>query len=296
MPPKRKRLLEGTGPDGQAYFVDDKFIVHYGHRGLCRLAASDVYTTSASKKRERADITDALVQLRLIAHIENRSRSEVGSSRVAAQSAALAEEASVLAPASAKPQRAAEATRVAFKLVGRGRSQSTANKAAQEKPLGRSLKDGHIIADDAIDLLASLLEKVDPLIAQEDGARDVAARILSEFCRTIDFDFEDARPLRVRPAVASQSSFDSSMTKAERATGAFRRILRHHRLESALSLADAASARLLKERQESRVKVGQLQRIIIDLRKKVRPVLALYINFYTKLPSCLLSCRFLADY
>ena len=114
MLPKRKRLLEGTGPDGQAYFVDDKFIVHYGHRGLCRLAASDVYTTSASKKRERADITDALVQLRLIAHIENRSRSEVDSSRVAA----LAEEASVLAPASAKPQRAAEATRVAFKLVG----------------------------------------------------------------------------------------------------------------------------------------------------------------------------------
>ena len=232
----------------------------------------------------------------LIAHIENRSRSEVDSSRVAAQSAALAEEASVLAPASAKPQRAAEATRVAFKLVGRGRSQSTANKAAQEKPLGRSLKDGHIIADDAIDLLASLLEKVDPLIAQEDGARDVAATILSEFCRTIDLHFEDARPLRVLPTVASQSPFDSSMTKAERARGAFRRILRHHRLEIALSLADAASARLLKERQESRVKVGQLQRIIIDLRKKVRPVLALYITFYTKLPSCLLSCRFLADY
>jgi hypothetical protein len=303
MPPKRKRLLEGTGPDGQPYFVDDKFIVHYGHRGLCQLTAADVYTTNASKKRERADITDALVQLRLIAHIENRSRSEVDSSRVAAQSAALAEEASVLAPASAKPQRAAEATRVAFKLVGRPerdycreRSQSTGNKAAQEKALGRSLEDGHIIADDAIDLLASLLEKVDPLIAQEDGARDVAARILSEFCRTIDLDFEDARPLRVLPAVASQSSFDSSMTKAERARGAFRRILRHHRLEIALSLADAASARLLKERQESRVKVGQLQRIIIDLRKKVRPVLALYINFYTKLPSCLLSCRFLADY
>ena len=247
MPPKKKRLLEGTGPDGQPYFVDDKFIVHYGHRGLCQLTAADVYTTNASKKRERADITDALVQLRLIAHIENRSRSEVGSSRVAAQSAALAEEASVLAPASAKPQRAAEATWVAFKLVGRGRSQSTANKAAQEKPLGRSLKDGHIIADDAIDLLASLLEKVDPLIAQEDGARDVAARILSEFCRTIDLDFEDARPLRVLRTVASQSPFDSSMTKAERARGAFRRILRHHRLEIALSLADAASARLLKD-------------------------------------------------
>ena len=99
MPPKKKRLLEGTGPDGQAYFVDDAFIVHYGHRGLCQITAADVYTNNASKKRERADITDALVQLRLIAHIENRSRSEVGSSRVAAQSAALAEEASVSAPA-----------------------------------------------------------------------------------------------------------------------------------------------------------------------------------------------------
>ena len=98
MPPKRKRLLEGTGPDGQPYFVDDKFIVHYGHRGLCRLAASDVYTTSASKKRERADITDALVQLRLIAHIERRSRSEVGSSRAAPQSAALAEEVEASVP------------------------------------------------------------------------------------------------------------------------------------------------------------------------------------------------------
>ena len=264
MLPKRKRLLEGTGPDGQAYFVDDAFIVHYGHRGLCRLAASDVYTTSASKKRERADITDALVQLRLIAHIENRSRSEVGSSRVAAQNATLAEEASVLAPAVGRPERD----------YCRERSQRTGNKAAQEKALGRSLEDGHIIADDAIDLLASLLDKVDSLIAQEEGSRDVAARILSEFCRTIDLHFEDARPLRVLPTVASQSPFDSSMTKAERARGAFRRILRHHRLEIALSLADAASARLLKERQESRVKVGQLQRIIIDLREKVRPVLA----------------------
>jgi hypothetical protein len=274
MPPKRKRLLEGTGPDGQAYFVDDAFIVHYGHRGLCRLAASDVYTTSASKKRERADITDALVQLRLIAHIENRSRSEVGSSRVAAQSAALAEEASVLAPAVGRPERD----------YCRERSQSTGNKAAQEKALGRSLDDGHIIADDAIDLLASLLEKVDPLIAQEDGARDVAATILSEFCRTIDLHFEDARPLRVLPTVASQSPFDSSMTKAERARGAFRRILRHHRLESALSLADAASARLLKERQESRVKVGQLQRIIIDLRKKGKARIGLIHNFLHKAP------------
>ena len=264
MPPKRKRLLEGTGPDGQPYFVDDKFIVCYRYRGLCQLAAANVYTTSAPNTRERADITDALVQLRLIAHIENRSRSEVGSSRVAAQSAALAEEASVLAPAVGRPERD----------YCRERSQSTGNKAAQEKALGRSLEDGHIIADDAIDLLASLLEKVDPLIAQEDGARDVAARILSEFCRTIDLDFEDARPLRVLPAVASQSSFDSTMTKADRARCAYRRILRHHRLESALSLADAASVRLLKERQESRVKVGQLQRIIIDLRKKVRPVLA----------------------
>ena len=113
--------------------MDDKCIVHYRHRGLCQLTAADVYTTNASKKRERADITDALVQLRLIAHIENRSRSEVGSSRVAAQSAALAEEASVLAPASAKPQRAAEATRVAFKLVGRGRSQSTQRTRRHKK-------------------------------------------------------------------------------------------------------------------------------------------------------------------
>ena len=84
MPPKRKRLLEGTGSDGQPYFVDDKFIVHYGHRGLRQLAAADVYTTSASNTPEGADIADALVQLRLIAHIEKRSRSEVGSSRAAA--------------------------------------------------------------------------------------------------------------------------------------------------------------------------------------------------------------------
>ena len=85
MLPKRKRLLECTGPDGQEYFVDDKFIVHYGHRGLCRLAAADVYTTNASKKRERANI-------------ENRSRSEVGSSRAAAQSAALVEEVEAFVP------------------------------------------------------------------------------------------------------------------------------------------------------------------------------------------------------
>ena len=55
-------------------------------------AAADVCTTNASNTPERADIADALVQLRLIAHIEKRSRSEVGSSRAAAQSAALAEE------------------------------------------------------------------------------------------------------------------------------------------------------------------------------------------------------------
>ena len=78
--------------------MDDKFIVHYGHRGLCQLTAADVYTTSAPNTPERADITDALVQLRLIAHIEKRSRSEVGSSRTAAQSAALAEEVEALVP------------------------------------------------------------------------------------------------------------------------------------------------------------------------------------------------------
>ena len=67
MPPKKKRLLEGTGPDGKPYYVDDSFIVHCGHSGLFQLAASDIYTTDASNKRERADITDALVQQRLTA-------------------------------------------------------------------------------------------------------------------------------------------------------------------------------------------------------------------------------------
>ena len=60
--------------------------------------AADVYTTNASNAPERADITDALVQLRLIAHIEKRSRSEVCSSRAAAQSAALAEEVEASVP------------------------------------------------------------------------------------------------------------------------------------------------------------------------------------------------------
>ena len=72
--------------------------MHYEHRGLCQLAAADVYTTSASNTPERADITDALVLLRLIAHIEKCSRSEVGSSIAAAQSAALAEEVEAFVP------------------------------------------------------------------------------------------------------------------------------------------------------------------------------------------------------
>ena len=103
--------------------------------GIAGCAGSPLrtFTRLALRKNASAPITDALVQLRLIAHIENRSRSEVGSSRVAAQSAALAEEASVLTTASAKPQRAAEATRVAFKLVGRGRSQSTQRTRRHKK-------------------------------------------------------------------------------------------------------------------------------------------------------------------
>jgi len=74
MPSKRKRLLEGTGPDGKPYHVDDSLVVHYGHRGLCRVAAAD-----------RAVVTDELVQLRLIAHIEKRNHEVVGTSKLSAQ-------------------------------------------------------------------------------------------------------------------------------------------------------------------------------------------------------------------
>jgi len=34
MPPKIKRLLEGIGPDGKPYHVDDSLVVHYGHHGF----------------------------------------------------------------------------------------------------------------------------------------------------------------------------------------------------------------------------------------------------------------------
>jgi|AntAceMinimDraft_5_1070358.scaffolds.fasta_scaffold96330_2 hypothetical protein len=114
MPSKKKRLLAGIGPDGKPYHVGDSLVLNYGNRGLCWLAAAD-----------RAVVTDELVQLRLIAHIEKRNHEVVGTSRLSAQSATLTMDVEAFVPETSKENRAATAKRV-FALIAAPRDRDYA--------------------------------------------------------------------------------------------------------------------------------------------------------------------------
>ena len=176
---------------------------------MCRLAAVD-----------RAVVTDALVQLRLIAHIEKRSREEVGSSNLAAQSATLTMEVEAFVPETLKERRAATATRVFPLTVGRRErdcafdgSQGAANKAAQELALGRPLVDAGVIADEAIESLSSILGKLDSF-EDHGGIRDLAAKLLPALCSSMNCEVDSIgyNTLALR-ATGSPSIFDRSVTK-----------------------------------------------------------------------------------
>ena len=76
MPPKKKRVLEGSdGPDGHMFYVDSDFLIHYGpgQRALCRMSVTDyteiVEIGPGKVAKKPKEITKELVISRILSHL-----------------------------------------------------------------------------------------------------------------------------------------------------------------------------------------------------------------------------------
>ena len=79
MPPKKKRVLEGSdGPDGHMFYVDSDFLIHYGpgQRALCRMSVThyteivEIGPGKVAKKPK--EITKELVISRILSRVSKK--------------------------------------------------------------------------------------------------------------------------------------------------------------------------------------------------------------------------------